>query len=47
MMSEAEFFAGITGRSDDVTRLVESHPRILSLVPAGLVPEIDQLRAPS
>lgn len=31
----------------DLTRLVESHPRILSLVPTGLVPEIDQLRSPS
>jgi len=31
----------------DLTRLAESHPQILPLVPTGLVPEIDQLRSPS
>ena len=28
----------------DLTRLCEAHPRILSLVPLGLIPEVDELR---
>lgn len=68
-MTEAAFFAGLTGRSDDLvrgklwaaadptrraskrqkdrldlTRLAESHPSIVPLIPAGLIPKVDQLR---
>jgi len=31
----------------DLTRLCESHPQILPLVPIGLIPEVDELRAAS
>ncbi len=68
-MTEAAFFAGLTGRSDDLsrrklwaaadparratkrqkdrldlTRLAESHPSIMPLIPRGLSAEVDQLR---
>lgn len=29
----------------DLTRLCEAHPRVLRLVPPGLVPEVDELRS--
>jgi hypothetical protein len=29
----------------DLTRLCESHPRLLPLIPPGLVPEVDELRS--
>ncbi len=28
----------------DLTRLCEAHPRIIAMIPPGLVPEVDQLR---
>ena len=28
----------------DLTRICESHPRIIPLIPSGLIPEVDQLR---
>ena len=28
----------------DLTRICESHPRIIPLIPLGLIPEVDQLR---
>lgn len=31
----------------DLTRLCESHPRIIPMIPPGLIPEVDQLRNPS
>lgn len=29
----------------DVTRLCEAHPRLLPLVPPGLIPEVDELKS--
>lgn len=28
----------------DLTRICEFHPRIIPLIPLGLIPEVDQLR---
>jgi hypothetical protein len=30
----------------DLTRICESHARIIPLIPPGLIPEVDQLRNP-
>ena len=31
----------------DLTRICEPHPRIIPIIPIGLIPEVDQLRNPS
>ena len=31
----------------DLTRICESHPQIIPLIPVGLIPEVDQLRDPA
>ena len=33
-----------TGRAFCLKGICESHPRIIPLIPSGLIPEVDQLR---